>query len=228
MNQRPPTLVPESFFADAEGANASRNVFGDIRREWSPSAAMLWYDGIIDDLLANPGTSLKAVAQRLGRSYSVVNTVVNSDLFRARYEQRRAQFNEALDRKLTHKIAAVAEAALDHTLTALETKRDAIPLPQLMEIAQGSLDRLGYAPQKVGGAASVQVNVGTIAGQTVSAEGLARAREHLKIIEGRRLPDGSAPLVSAAGSAPLAPSPPQESPREEVAGPSLEGQEEED
>jgi hypothetical protein len=156
---------------------------------------MAWYDGIIDDLLSHPGTTIKDCALRLGRSYGTVSTIYNSDLFKARYRQRREAFEETLKDKLTDKLVKVAEAALDHTLTALEKKRDAIPLPLLNDIAKSSLDRLGYGPEPPrSGSPSVNVNLtNNNATQTVSAEGLARARAHLKTLELKKNP---APLQS--------------------------------
>jgi len=137
---------------------------------------MKWYDHIIDDLLANPGTSLAATAARLGRSASTVYTVCASDLFKARYSQRRAQFEEELSRKMVAKITKAADLALDATIEVLEKKRDAIPLPVLNELTKNTLDRLGYGPSRE---PPVVIN-----NNVVSAEALAAAREKLKVVEG--------------------------------------------
>lgn len=201
MNHHPPPLVPDTFFADAAEVKPITNVFGDKGRRWMPSSAMMWYDGIIDDMFANPGTTWADLARRLGRSHAVISTIVTSDLFKARYAQRRADFDRAIQEKLTGKLVQVASAALDHTLTVLEKKRESIPLPQLQEITNASLDRLGYAPQKH--VPQTVVNVTQQNAGVVSPEALARAREHLRSIEGpswsgspERLVDPEDPLRS--------------------------------
>ena len=108
--------LPSDFFADVK----------DAKPDTSPrvSTALRWYDGIIDDILANPGTTVMATAQRLGRSPHTISAITSSDLFKARWEQRRAAFSMALDLHLSQKLATVAEKALDHTIEQLDKKRD--------------------------------------------------------------------------------------------------------
>lgn len=151
------------------------------------ATALRWYDGIIDDILANPGTTVKDTAARLGRSPSTISAICGSDLFKSRWEQRRAQFNLALDLHLSQKLAQVAEKALDHTITQLDTKRDSIPLPMLKDLAMESLDRLGYSPSR-SERPEVSVNIVNNPG-AASAEALAAAREKMRILEHQ--PQGS-------------------------------------
>lgn len=158
-----------------------RNTFGSEGKNWSPAGAMKWYDDIIDDMLANPGTSLKETAQRLGRSPSTVYTIASSDLFNARWAQRRQAHEEELSRRMVAKLTRTADLALDITIEAIEKKRDAIPLPVLTEITKTALDRLGYSPEANKPAVVVNNNV-------VSAEALASAREKLKLVEGSAKP----------------------------------------
>jgi hypothetical protein len=171
--------LPAAFFADLEDTKPTRNTFGDIHGNWTPSACMMWYDGIIDDILTHPGTRINEVAKRLGRSPSTISTIINSDLFKARWAQRREAFSAALDEKIRDKMFKVADLALDSTLAVLEKKRDAVPLPLLNDIAKTTLDRLGYFPSAPHPGASVNINLNPPVHQTVTAEGLARAREHL-------------------------------------------------
>ena len=171
--------LPKDFFADVMEAKAQTNVFGN-KPGTKPATAMAWYDGIIDDILANPGTSIKDTAARLGRSPNTISVIMNSDLFKARWEQRRAQFNMALDLHLSQKLAAVAEKALEHTIKALDTKRENVPLPILKDLALGSLDRLGYGPKAHQPVAAVQVNVNSGA---ASPEALESARAKMRELE---------------------------------------------
>lgn len=156
-----------------------RHTFGNEDKPgWTPAGAMKWYDDIIDDLLANPGSSMTDCALRLGRSPSTVHTICASDLFKARWSQRRQQYEELLNHKMVAKLTKVADLALDSTIEALEKKRDTIPLPILTELSKTALDRLGYSPEANKAPALVVNN------NVVSAEALAAAREKLKIVEG--------------------------------------------
>ena len=187
MNQHTdPTELPASFFADVAAVTPTSGPPPGVRSSegltgWKPTKSMLWYDSIIDDILANPGTSIKETAKRLGRHPQTISLVVGSDLFRARWAQRRAQFNDALESRLTAKLAVVAEKSLDATIQILDKKRESIPLPVLNDVVKNSLDRLGYGPTQPQ-APAVQVNVSS---NVVSAEALARARENLKVLEAK-------------------------------------------
>jgi hypothetical protein len=158
--------------------------------QWKPMSSLVWYDSIIDDILTNPGTTMKQTAARLGRSATTICSVVSSDLFKARWAQRREQFSAALDERLTRKLATVAEKGLDATIDILEKKRDSIPLPVLNETVKNSLDRLGYGPSPAPAQAVVVNN------NVVSPEALARARENLRTIE----QVVTKPLPDSAGS----------------------------
>ena len=91
--------IPQDFFADVKDAKPA-----DGPRM---STALRWYDGIIDDILANPGTTVLATAKRLGRNPGTISAITSSDLFKARWEQRRAAFSMALDLHLSSKLATV-------------------------------------------------------------------------------------------------------------------------
>ena len=188
MNQHTdPTELPASFFADVAAVTPTSGPPPGVRSSegltgWKPTKSMLWYDSIIDDILANPGTSIKETAKRLGRHPQTISLVVGSDLFRARWAQRRAQFNDALESRLTAKLAVVAEKSLDATIQILDKKRESIPLPVLNDVVKNSLDRLGYGPSAPSAPPAVQVNVSS---NVVSAEALARARENLKVLEAK-------------------------------------------
>jgi len=190
MNQHTdPTELPASFFADVAAVTPTSGPPPGVRSSegltgWKPTKSMLWYDSIIDDILANPGTSIKETAKRLGRHPQTISLVVGSDLFRARWAQRRAQFNDALESRLTAKLAVVAEKSLDATIQILDKKRESIPLPVLNDVVKNSLDRLGYGPSAPQAAPAVQVNVSS---NVVSAEALARARENLKVLEAKTI-----------------------------------------
>lgn len=200
--------LPDSFFADLDPTagsapsafpsttpSAGRDMIAALpsarpgTTTWAPTQKfMFWYDSIIDDMLANPGTNMTQTARRLGKSPVTIGLICRSDLFKARYEQRRASFNRDIQLRLTNKLAQVAEAALDHTLTALDKKKDAVPLPLLNEIANRALDRLGYEPRSQAPAnpsVVIQNHVGAQSSVAISQDDLRDARERLRIVEDR-------------------------------------------
>ena len=188
--------LPPSFWMDATELPHTKR--GPPRQggdgAWKPMSSLSWYDSIIDDILSNPGTTMKATAQRLGRAATTICAVVSSDLFKARWAQRREQFSQQLDERLSRKLAQVAEKGLDATIEILDKKRDSIPLPVLNETVKNSLDRLGYGPSPPT-APPVVIN-----NNVVSAEALAKARENLRTLEGTatRVSETSSP--DSAGS----------------------------
>lgn len=148
------------------------------RKAWTPARFRYWYDSIIDLLLVEPTLSQKEIAARVGRHAVTVGLIMNSDLFRARYEQRRGEQNAQLTQALNTRLARTAIASLEHIEATLQKKRDTIPLPELVDVADKALTRLGYGPKNH--AAPVQVNVNNqqvVA--PVTAEQLAESRAKL-------------------------------------------------
>ncbi len=185
---RAPQQIPDSFFADilADSREAAARPQSQWQQDQQPQKYMYWYDSIIDDMFSHPGESLKSTALRLGRSPNMIYLIVNSDLFKARYAQRRDRFNEDLDHRLIGKLASVAEKAIDFTLEAMDKKRESIPLPLLQEIQKSALDRLGYGPREAQPAQQVTVNAsGNEVSISVTSGALAAAREKLRNLEAR-------------------------------------------
>ena len=207
MSSPLPKDLPASFWADLPTtekpvANLPPAPTGG---QWQPTKMMYWYDSIIDDFLANPGTTVKETAARLGRNPVTISLIARSDLFKARYAQRRSEFNEDLDQRLTGKLAKIAETSLDLTLEVLEAKRDKVPLPQLIEIQNKALDRLGYGTSTSSNPSVVihNNNSASAAAQSgaVTPEVLAEARRKLRLVEASKLSpeaeDKRLPVVEA-------------------------------
>lgn len=205
---RPLPEVPSSFFDGLPDVPAKTTITSDLHVQDRPNShvpvkAMMWYDAIIDDMFANPGTTQKATAQRLNRSAVTIGYVVNSDMFKARYAQRRDQFNEELDQRLIGKLAQVAELSLDYTIEKLNKVQSAVPLPMLHDIADKALNRLGYGPKGGGPSLAVTVNANNGGQQIiapVSADALAAARSTLRTIENKKFIESS-PAPSQAARA---------------------------
>lgn len=214
-----PAEIPSNFFEGLpEGtpppATLPRALPGDETRPTAPLRALMLYDAIIDDILSNPGGTLVDTAKRLKKASGTISLVVRSDFFKARWLQRRDQFNAEMHARLTRKMASVAEQSLDLTARVLKQKGESIPLPQLDAINKNILDRLGYAPQPSGGV-NVNVNAASVAQATapsssVSAAALASARENLRKLEAMNAasrpgpgPSQASRDASAGGSGPV-------------------------
>lgn len=199
-----PKELPESFFHGLSMPNLPHAKANP--QQIKPNLqlrAMALYDVIIDDILTHPDTSLADTARRLGRSASTISLVARSDFFRARWHQRREKFNEDLSFRLQTKMAAVAEKSLDTTLAVLKKKGDNIPLPVLTELNSSILDRLGYGVRpSASPTLAVQINNSQNGSAPTPAQatpdGLAKARDYLRMLEEANASSGPSPGAAAS------------------------------
>jgi hypothetical protein len=159
--------------------------------EFIPHAALILYhcltmhsdfsiaDAIIELLLVEPTLTQEDIAIRLERHTATVGMIMNSDLFRARYEQRRGAQNAALTEEINTRLSRVAAQALELTEEILAEERTAIPLPQLVDVADKTLARLGYGPKMAANPAVVMINNQTTVVAPVTLEQLQVARQKL-------------------------------------------------
>jgi hypothetical protein len=142
-----------------------------------------WHEAIVDDMLQYPKSLVRERAARLKYSADYLSLVMNTDMFRALYEQRRAEFNARLDASIQQKTGEAANKALDLVLETLEKKRDKIPFAELSEFTDRTLERLGYGIKP---GANVSVGVQIVA-PPISKEQLAEARRDLRAVENQRM-----------------------------------------
>jgi hypothetical protein len=147
-------------------------------------------DAIIDLLLVQPSVTQKDIAIRLERPLATIGIIMNSDLFRARYEQRRRAQNAAVTEEINTRLSRVAFLALELTEEILTEERTAIPLPQLVDVADKTLARLGYGPKMGANPAVVMINNQTSVVAPVTPEQLQAARQ--KLIEAQAHASGAA------------------------------------
>jgi hypothetical protein len=138
------------------------------------------HDEIMDWCILHPGATLAEMGMYFGYSVSWLSQIVNSDLFQARYKERRGEIDAAVAADLPTRLRANAALALEKLGRHLETSED----PEfLMQIADKSLHRLGYGPNK--GALSVNTGNVTINQQNnfmVNKDQLAEARAKMGLV----------------------------------------------
>ncbi len=143
-----------------------------------------WHEAIIEDLLLHPLDTMEERAKRLNYSAAYLSIIINTDLFKAAWHQRKLEFRANMDTALHQRTTQVAAKGLDLLLEAMEQKRAQIPFGVLADTVDKTLTRLGYGLKPEGN--SVNVNVGVqaqVASVTVTSEQLAEARQALRAAE---------------------------------------------
>lgn len=153
-----------------------------------------WHEAIIDDMLVNPKCSLTERAARLGYKPAYLSMLINSDMFRAIYAERRAKLKASIDESISKKMSEVVELGLDVMKEKLTTKRSSLQLRDLAEMNNGLLDRLGYGVKSATPQVQVNVNNGTVGAQ-ITPDALEEARRRLREVEQSRAAAASAQVV---------------------------------
>jgi len=139
------------------------------------------YDAVIDIMLAEPGLSLSEVGRRLNKSPSWMSWLTKSDAFRDIYDARRAQKNQIVSDELNNALVKVARQSLDIVSERMEKNPSSVSLAAALEVADKSLERLGYGvklPGVVVDARSQQSN-----SFVLSAEEFERAQNVVRGLE---------------------------------------------
>lgn len=150
--------------------------------KWKPQAFRFWYDHVIDWMLANPEGNLKQCAEAVGRHPNTIRMIVASDMFKARWAERRGELNGMYNDAILLKTSRVAMQALDVLSERLESNPRGIPAATVADIASKSMEALGFGAPKVGQPLphqEVHVHVG--------GDVLAQARDRMRVIEGQKL-----------------------------------------
>ena len=140
-----------------------------------------WYDAIIDIMLAEPGIEQRELARRFGKSEPTMRMLLNSDMFKNRYDTRRRELNERMADEISQETSTVALLSLREVTKRLRDNPAAIPIGQLTEISHSTLDRLGYGQKSVAAPTQVNVNV------SVPASVVAEARDKLRQVQSDKL-----------------------------------------
>ena len=99
--------------------------------KYAPSKMMWWHDSIIDLMIANPSWTKKQIARELNATPMFIYMITNSDIFLAKYENRRADYERMIGTGLSAKITEVADKTLDRILKQISDEGKVIPLNHL-------------------------------------------------------------------------------------------------
>lgn len=160
-----------------------------------------WHESIIDWMLLQPEGRLGDCAREFNVTQSWLSIIVNSDLFRARLAQRRAELAGEIGATVIDRLSGIAGQALESIAEKIEKEKTKIPIGELRETAEMSLNALGYG----GRAAPTQHasgNVYNFNGPThVSRDVLEAARGKMRLV-GARAVDDAPPLLDAQPAQP--------------------------
>jgi hypothetical protein len=169
--------------------NLAMHLGVSTKKDYHRSRLPWWYDKIIDAMIANPGAKLADIAKSVGRAESTLSSIINTDLFKSHYQQRRALYAQAHDIGILEKNAQIAHKSLDVILDVLDKKKDQVPLPLLKEIADSTLKRMGYgvdAPAVAVNFNNVNNGQQVILPPTVSLEDLQQAQMAVRHVQEQR------------------------------------------
>jgi hypothetical protein len=155
------------------------------------------HDAILDWLLMNPTATLTQMGEALGYSPPWLSLVINSDLFQAKYAERRQTIEASIASDIPAKMRVIAQLGLEKLADKIARTQDA---EFLLETTDKMLHRLGYAPSK-GPTTVQQTNVQTNV-YAVDAATLAKHRE--RIVEQSLAATKTLPQAPAAGVSLLA------------------------
>ena len=107
-----------------------------------------WHEHIIDLMIANPMWGVTDIAKEIGYSITWVSIMLNSDAFKERLTERKAEIvNPLLTATVKDRLTAVGNKALDRMLDRLETRHLAIKDKDLIEMAKlGSMGADAIGP----------------------------------------------------------------------------------
>lgn len=149
-----------------------------------------WYDAIIDWRLANPGRPEQEAAAHFNVTASYYSIIVNSDMFKARWEARRRNHSDEVGESISRKLLDTLDLSLDVMNETIKKKRTELPFRDQIGLVNSTLDKLGYGlPSKGGVSVHVAANGSAPVTVSVTSDDLAHARELLRRSqEAKRLP----------------------------------------
>ena len=103
-----------------------------------------FHEGIIDRLLADPSLPYGTLANQMGISKSWMSIIVNSDCFKQRLAERRAELTGQISEGIKQNLLQVSEKALSKLHEALD--KDDVDPRLVLDAADRMLTKAGFAP----------------------------------------------------------------------------------
>lgn len=95
------------------------------------------HDAMIDDIVENPAIKQGEIAKKYGYSDTWVSIVVNSDAFKAKLAERKAELVDPKIRaSIEDRLGGIAAKALDKIIERLDNAASMIKTPELIAIAK--------------------------------------------------------------------------------------------
>lgn len=114
------------------------------------------HEAFADYMLLNPGCTLREMGAQFGYSPAWICTVINTDMFKAYFSERRNGIVVAIAEDLPSRLAAAAHLATERIMEVIEKTEDG---EMLIDAFDKVLHRHGYAPNAKGMQGPAQVNV---------------------------------------------------------------------
>lgn len=170
-------------------------------RKYGPRTYQWWWEALVDWMIANPGKPVYHAATEFGKSVNYIYAVTSSDMFKERYNERRAAIAQGLNEQILEKTARVAVKGLDLIHDRLASQDvSKTKLETLTEVTDSALKALGYGVPRgpsvvVNNNNSAQV-IETAASPATLLEARKRIREtQAPVIEGEIVEDPAQPSL---------------------------------
>jgi hypothetical protein len=142
------------------------------------------HDAMIDLMIAQPTLKQNDLAAMFDRSPAWISSVINSDSFQARYEERRKTLvDPTLVNSIGERLRAVADASLERLHDKLTGVGAAfLDAEFLVKSAKLATDALGYGARPVGNTTNVAVVV-QVPGKITNAAEWAAAHRPAPLVQ---------------------------------------------
>jgi hypothetical protein len=103
-----------------------------------------WHEAIFEWLIMNPEKKLGAAAKHFKVSQAWLSVIMNSDVFKERYEKRRDEHFAVASRTTIERMQGLTDLSLDILEERIDKERKEIGLGLVKETAEMGLRALGY------------------------------------------------------------------------------------
>lgn len=153
-----------------------------VAHRWQPQKMVWWYWALMDAMISEPWKTKKQLAEQFNISVITFNLVTTSDIFQAYMAERRKGNSDHLDAVIRQRATRVVDKAFETMEKIIDKKQDTIPLNDLVNLADKTLERLGYGVKNPGNNVTVNNSTQQVV-VPVSLQQLEEARAALRASE---------------------------------------------